>query len=192
MNLTENGEPTVNESSMHSLTQYSFSDHSMINTNSKKQDNVTLLEKTLPIYQSPPKTSKTQADKNESLKEARPLKSNSATANTMTTFNSSSSGVAVGSLQSNSMSASSGGLFDRFLKNYNSSSSVMDEPELSFVSYHTNSNPSSPNPYSMTAASKSNNNYSSRKINDESSIQAQSRTNLSMGTSGCDSVSSSM
>ena len=76
-------------------------------------------------------------------------------------------------------------MFDRFLKNYTSSSSVMDEPELSFVSYHTNSNPSSPSTYSAKT-----NNFS-RKTDDSSSLQNQSRTNMSMASSGCSSVSSS-
>jgi len=53
--------------------------------------------------------------------------------------------------ESTTATVSSGGLFDRFLKNYTSSSSVQDEPELSFVSYHAaTSNPVSPRPINQT------------------------------------------
>jgi len=189
-----------NESSLNSLTQYSFSDHSVVVGKKSEINNVASVssfEKTLPLYQSPPPLGiKNQASKNESKMTVGEVNSNNQTQGSNKTCNT-SSGVGVDSISSNSTNASrknfnannnnnnngSGGLFDRFLKNYNSSSSVMDEPELSFVSYHTNSNPSSPNTYSNKTT------CFSRKTDESSSFQNRTRNSMSMASSGCASVS---
>jgi hypothetical protein len=57
-----------------------------------------------------------------------------------------------------SSSDTSDGLFDRFIKNYSSTTtqSVQDEPELSFVSYKTVSNPVSPTKKSIHHANSEN------------------------------------
>jgi trimeric autotransporter adhesin len=193
-----------NESSLNSLTQYSFSDQSVVGKKSEINNaaSVSSFEKTLPLYRSPtPLAIKNQASKNESKINEGDVNSNNQTQVSNKTCNT-SSGVGVDSVSSNSTNAASsknfnannnnnnnnnnngsGGLFDRFLKNYNSSSSVMDEPELSFVSYHTNSNPSSPNTYSNKTT------CFSRKTDESSSFQNRTRNNMSMVSSGCASVS---
>jgi hypothetical protein len=71
-------------------------------------------------------------------------KENSGFISSRTVDSSSLSGASYTHSAVNSSTNNSTGLFDRFLKNYTSSSSVQDEPELSFVSYQTISNPVSP------------------------------------------------
>jgi hypothetical protein len=115
-------------------------------------------EKTLQPINSPPK------------KLIQPRQTINESSSNSSVYTSSTSGVAVGSLsttanttKSNKNNNNGTGLFDRFLKNYNSSSSVMDEPELSFVSCSSSSDPVTPR----------------QNRTDFSSAQQQTRSNMS-------------
>lgn len=141
---------SLNTSKTNSLTQYSISKTSLGESS--------CLEKTLQPINSPPK------------KLIQPKQTINESNSSSSVYTSSTSGVAVGSLsttanttKSNKNNNNGTGLFDRFLKNYNSSSSVMDEPELSFVSCSSSSDPVTPR----------------QNRTDFSSAQQQTRSNMS-------------
>ena len=147
------------ESSGRNLTELSMDNYASFTNNSvlieqhlsqimnKSQD----MDKTLQQYNPP---SKPPAWPQKVAKQSNcSVTDEGGCASSRTNDNSSLSGASYtySGTESTTTTVSGGGLFDRFLKNYTSSSSVQDEPELSFVSYHAaTSNPVSPRPPNQT------------------------------------------